>query len=193
MKINKAHDNDNDIKPFEIYEHIEDTKKICSIYISNEIGSPGEYVPLLHKIRTIDSDTGVLLYLAGDGGDCDGMLTIINALQDCNGAVCAVVHGNVRSAHSCIALSAGSLVLYPHTVLMLHDFSGEFAGKAHELNSRLESGMKQSRELDQQYVMPFLTEKEFKQMLAGKDFWLHANDAATKARVSRHNKSRKEK
>lgn len=182
-----------DPKPFEIFEHTEGDRKIYSIYISDEIDTPGVYVPMLHKLRTIENTAGVLLYLAGDGGNCDGMLSIISAMKDCSAPIVATVHGNIRSAHSCIALAADQLVLYPDTVMMLHDFSGGIYGKAHELNSRLDSDMKQSREMDEKYAVPFLTEKEFKRMLDGKDWWFHANDQSTKIRVVRHNKSRKKK
>ena len=176
-----------------MFEHLEQNKKIYSIYLSNEIEDPSKYTDMFHKLRTIEPEAGVLLYLAGVGGDCDGMLAIINAIHDCSAPVCSVVHGNVRSAHSSIAVAADQLIVYPDVVMMFHTYSGGMSGKSHELTSRLASDILQQKDIDKKYAIPFLTQAEFNQMLDGKDFWFHANRNDVKSRIARHNKHRKGK
>lgn len=65
-----------------------------------------------------------------------------------------------------------------HADLMFHDYSGGSRGKGGEMTAKVEHTAKHLRKFFNQIVVKngFLTKKEFKQMLIGKDFWMSTKE-----------------
>ena len=58
--------------------------------------------------------------------------------------------------------------------LMFHDYSGAAWGKGQEIESQVEHTKKHIRKFFKEVIIEnnFLTQKEFEDMLIGKDFWM---------------------
>jgi len=62
--------------------------------------------------------------------------------------------------------------------LMFHDYSGGFSGKGGEIKSRFKHSAKHLREFFKDVILKnnFLSQKEFDEMLIGKDFWMDTKE-----------------
>jgi len=62
--------------------------------------------------------------------------------------------------------------------LMFHDYSGAIGGKGGEIKSRFKHSSKHLRDFFKDVILKnnFLSQKEFEQMLIGKDFWMDTKE-----------------
>jgi len=69
-------------------------------------------------------------------------------------------------------------VVTPRSDLMFHDYSGGVTGKGGEIKSRIKHRAEHIRAFFADVILTdkFLTKKEFKKMLIGKDYWMTATE-----------------
>lgn len=79
----------------------------------------------------------------------------------------------------------------PGTMLMFHNYSGNFGGKGSETAQRLEEWAKYFRKTLELYCTPFLTAAEIDCLVSDQDVYVHETDPSFKARMKRHFKIKK--
>lgn len=66
-------------------------------------------------------------------------------------------------------------IVTPRSDLLFHDYSGGAVGKGGEIEAQVKHDAQHMREYKKEILLEtkFMTKKEFKQMLMGKDFWMN--------------------
>jgi ATP-dependent protease ClpP protease subunit len=78
-------------------------------------------------------------------------------------------------------------VIYPHSDIMFHNYSGGAIGKGGEIKARIEHADKELKRFFKEIIVDkgFLSKDEFNQMLLGKDFWFNAKQMC-KRKIATH-------
>lgn len=157
-----------------------------TVYLSTYVNEPGQYGHLNNfLVNTVNEEDKVTIYLSNWGGDLYSTVSIMNAIKDCPGTVHIEVCAPCYSAATMIALSGDSLVLRPHTFLMIHNYSSSFEGKGGELKAAATNESKLIEGIFKEVYSPFLTKNEIKTILDDKDVYVHWNDSDLDERINR--------
>lgn len=150
--------------------------KVYHFYISKPIGSPKEYVEMIHKIKTASPNDACYLYLNTPGGQLDTGVQIMTAMRSSNARIITVLEGEVCSLGTLIFLCGEEFIVHEHSLLMIHNHSGGQWGKGHEYMARAEATVKWFETIAKDVYGDFLTTEEIQQMLDGRDFWFQAEE-----------------
>ena len=172
---------------------IRDPKTVAVLhefYISGEIESPECYIDMFDIIRHTRHDDTVKIYLNSYGGDLFTAIQFLRVLSECNGEVIVSVEGACMSAATLILLAADSVEITPHSSIMIHNYSSGTFGKGSEMHWQIQHERKWSENLFSEVYEDFLTTKETKEVLDGKDIWLDSDEVIE--RLQYRSKARKE-
>lgn len=142
------------------------------IYLTDEIIDPSEYNEACASLVSAAEDTNINIYLNTPGGMLDTAYQLVNAITDSKANITAILTGTVASAGTIIALACPRIVAKPHSTFMIHNYSMSSFGKGNELKQRQDYMNKHNVEAFNTFYKGFLTPKELKDMIEGKDFWL---------------------
>lgn len=145
-----------------------------SIYLTGEIVEPAEYNEACHSIATATEGQTIYLYINTPGGILDSGFAIVNALTETKAHTVAIIQGTVASAGTIITLACKEIIAKPFSTFMIHNYSmsgGGFA-KGHELKQRQTYMDGHNVRTFNAIYSGFLTPKEIKEMIDGKDFWM---------------------
>jgi ATP-dependent protease ClpP protease subunit len=141
-------------------------------YILDSIEEPAVYSELCHKLRTAEKGDTFTIHLNTPGGMIDSAMMIIDAIKASKAKVTAQLTGTVASAGTIIALSCDQVAVADHTAFMIHNYSGGLSGKGHEMKARQEFIDSSLKAAFESFYQGFLTEKEMKDVIDGKDMWM---------------------
>lgn len=154
---------------FEVYQH--------SIYISDAIGEPIDYVPIFSALRDAHEGDQFVFYLNTVGGQLSTGLQLINAIRDTPARVTMVLDPQAYSMGALLFLCGHELIVPDNSLLMLHNYSsGGSGGKGHEQLAEVQASMKSFERVMRQVCEGFLTPNEIKGVMSGQDLWLDAED-----------------
>ena len=173
--VNKENEENQDEKPYRLFEEPRPGKHV-HIYLSDGIGEAKDYIDLIQRIKTACPDDIIYIYLNTPGGYMDAGMQIILAMRLSKARLITVLEGKVCSLGALIFLSADEFVVHENTVLMIHNHSGGQWGKGHEYLAQADATSTWFEGLAKKVYKNFLTDKEIKEMLDGKDFWFQAED-----------------
>ena len=162
--------------PFVQIRKIPQVSFIHDVYIANEIVLPAAYSPLMSALHTAPSDDQVHIHLNTYGGDGGTAIQLVHAIQRSQAHVVAFAEGDVASAGTFIFLAADSQVVQPYASLMIHNFSGGVFGKGHEIKSQSDHIHKRWRKFFDDVYEDFLTKKEIKEVIEGRDMWMMSDE-----------------
>lgn len=162
------------------YVPIIKTADKVEVYITDEIAEPAMYNEFCHTLTNASEDTEILIYLNTPGGALDSAFQIINAISESKANTTAIIQGTVASAGTIIALACKNIIAKPFSTFMIHNYSmgGGGFSKGHELKQRQTYMDAHNLATFNAIYSGFLTPKELKEMIDGKDFWLNAADVA---------------
>ena len=168
-------------EPFVTFEA---TRQQCitSFYISDAIGDPQQYAGMIHRIRTAPPQDIIYMHMNTTGGRLDTGVQIINAMKDSEARIVAVLDSKAYSLGTLLFLAADEFVIHENCMFMIHNYSGGVAGKGNEQASELEATMKWFKKLAKKYYIPFLSKKELKAVLNGKDMWMDSDEIKKRLR-----------
>lgn len=162
-------------RPFMIYEQAY-TAHEYHVYLNTGIRSPSEYTDLFHLLATATQMDVIYIHLNTPGGNLDTGIQLINAITNCEANVVTCLESSAHSLGSLIFLSGKEMIVNDHSVMMIHNFRAGMGGPGHEIAAQFEATMKWFNTLARKIYVPFISETEFTDMLAGKDLWLQAED-----------------
>jgi ATP-dependent protease ClpP protease subunit len=93
------------------------------------------------------------------------------------------VEAESHSLGTLIFLAADEFIVHDNCIMMFHNFSGSVGGKGHEQKAQLDATISWFTEFARKLYVPFLTEKEFDDIVDGKDLWIHSEDIRTRLKV----------
>ena len=152
------------------------SKGVYQCYISSGIEEPFNYDELCFVLESMGSQDQAVLHINTYGGHIDSAFKIIASLKRCAGKVTARITGTVASAGTIIALSCDDLIVEDFTHFMIHNYSTGAQGKGHEIMEYVNFNDKDLKNTFNALYKGFLTPKEIKDVIAGKDLWLNADD-----------------
>lgn len=138
------------------------------------VNNPQYYRNILDRIELLGENDEVVVTIDSVGGDLDGCIALCDVLQATEATVTGVLVNRAYSAGAYIALCCDNIEVRPNARMMLHSFSGGFAGKDHEIELDYTFNKQYIRDFLSACCEGFLTEDELHEMYNGKDFWMAA-------------------
>lgn len=145
-------------------------------YITDTIEAPSMYNELCHKLRTASTFDTFTLHINTPGGMLDSAFMITDAIKRSQAKVTASLTGTVASAGTLITLACDDVYIAPHTSFMIHNYSAVIGGKGGEIKSRQEHTDKALTNAFGEFYSGFLTQKEIKEVIDGKDMWMGTDE-----------------
>lgn len=147
------------------------------VYINTNIDEPSCYSEICYILSTLTEDETVYFHINTPGGILDSAFQLVDAIKRCRATTVAKLTGTVASAGTIIALSCDKLIVAEHTSFMIHNYSSSSGyAKGHELKARQEHIDKSTNDAFKEFYSGFLTDKEVKEVINGKDIWLTADE-----------------
>ena len=146
------------------------------VYINTSIDEPSCYSEICYILSTLTEDETVYFHINTPGGILDSAFQLVDAIKGCRATTVAQLTGTVASAGTIIALSCDKLIVAEHTSFMIHNYSSNAYGKGNELKARQEHIDKSTNDAFKEFYSGFLTDKEVKEVINGKDIWLTADE-----------------
>ena len=148
------------------------TKHHTDAYITDVIEEPSLYNELCNKLLTASPAETFTIHLNTPGGQLDSAFMLVDAIKSSQARTTARLTGTVASAGTIITMACDDIYIAPHTSFMIHNYSAGSFGKGHELKSRQEHNDKSITEAFKTFYTGFLTDKEMKEVIDGKDMWM---------------------
>lgn len=148
------------------------------IRIFGEITEPADYIEEINCLENMSEHDFCEITINSGGGNADGALAIIDAINNCEGMVHCHMVGTVASAATFIALSCHSWSIAPHSTFMAHSPSSGFGGKFQEQLNYTTHQSKWAEKFYKDIYAGFFTKKEIKKILEGYDYWLDTEEVA---------------
>jgi len=145
-------------------------------YLSGELGPPENYTDLIETLKVAAPEDVIYLHLNGPGGDLSTAIQIIHATNQSDGVVVGCAEGNVYSAYSAIFFSCHTFQIGDLASFMLHDAHHIIGGKVSETVVQADHSSELVRKVAKQAYGKFLTKKEMKKLLKGKDMYMFADE-----------------
>ena len=146
------------------------------VYINTSIDEPSYYSEICYILSTLTKEETVNFHINTPGGILDSAFQLVDAIKGCRATTVAKLTGTVASAGTIIALSCDKLIVAEHTSFMIHNYSTNAYGKGNELKARQEHIDKSTNDAFKEFYSGFLTDKEVKEVINGKDIWLTADE-----------------
>jgi len=163
------------IKPFRYFEQ-QLIRRVHHFYLSKSIEEPEGYVEMIHRIKMAGPEEMVYIHLNTPGGHLDTGVQIVNAIQSSQAHIVCSVEAESHSLGTLIFLAADEFIVHDNCMMMFHNFSGGVYGKGHEQKAQLDATIQWFTDLARKLYIPFLSEKEFDDVVAGKDLWIQSED-----------------
>lgn len=145
------------------------------VVLNSSIQEPDYYTALINRIDDLGEGDSLILQLDSIGGDVDGCLALVDAIENTPADVTAVLSGRVYSAASIIALRCPQIQVGPYARMMIHSWSGVGGfGKYNEVVADYEFNQKFLKGFFCDTYKHFLTDQEIQQVLDGKDLYVGA-------------------
>lgn len=152
------------------------TQKVVSeysVYLSQPVVQPVAYDEICHLLRQVGPDDRVKLYLNTPGGALTAGLALIQAMRDSKATITTILNPQAFSMGALMFLAGDEKLAPPNSLLMFHHYSGGgLAGKGNEQYAELLAVNAWFEEVMLDVCQPFLTKKEIRAVLEGKDLWL---------------------
>ena len=175
----KNKNNDDDIEEtnskFKCVEEIISNKKIL-FYLNDDVSDSKDYVDLLHKLNTANPATEIIIHINNFGGYVHTAIQLFNSIKNSDAIVTTFLEGVACSAASVIFLAGDKIKVHPTCTLMIHSPSGWEGGKLHEKILAIEYDKEYYKKVFNRIYGNFLTKKEIKESLNGKDFWFESDE-----------------
>lgn len=152
------------------------TNRCIKVFLDENIREAKYYRTVLQGVESLGEGDLILLNINSYGGQLDGAIAIINAIENTEADVHASIEGVAASAASLIALAAPSISVSPYATMMVHSATFGAFGKQSDVISHASFVDKQVRNLMGSVYKDFLTEKELEEVIMGKEMWFDAEE-----------------
>ncbi len=155
---------------------VQDKKNTYTAYLNTDVGEPADYNELCNALHNASSSDTYYIDINTPGGILDSAFKVVDAIKNTKAKTIARLTGTVASAGTVIALSCDDLIISDHLRFMIHNYSGGAAGKGHEIKDQIDFSDKNLKETFNKLYKGFLSKKEIKQVIAGKDMWFNSEE-----------------
>ncbi len=171
--------------PSTVYE--KPVARMFDFYLTGDIKEAREYQDWNQILRTASETDAVVIHINSPGGDIFTIIQMMRSMAESPATVVASVEGMCMSAATLLFLSADVCEISEHSHFMFHTYSSGNWGKGSEQLANVQADDKWARHLFNTVYKDFLTVKEIKEIVDGKDLWM--NPAEVKKRLEARNKA----
>lgn len=144
-----------------------------SVYLSQPVVQPAAYDEICHLLRQVGPDDKIKLYINTPGGALTSGLALIQAMRESKATITTILNPQAFSMGALLFLCGDEKVAPPNSLLMFHHYSGGGNnGKGNEQIAELNAVSAWFEEAMHDICEPFLSKKEIRDVLQGKDLWL---------------------
>lgn len=147
-----------------------------NVRIHTEIGGPECYVDLIQLLDTATENDVFNIHIATPGGDLDGALAIIHAINRTQALVVGHAEAIVASAGTIIFLACHRWTVNEFASFMFHDGSTVSAGKFNETKKQIEAVTNLYNAIAKKLYGPFFTEDEIAKIMDGSDKYVTSEE-----------------
>lgn len=146
-----------------------------SFSLDEAITEPRYYRGVAEEMMNLTEHDSVQIRICSTGGRADGMITLMEAINNTDATVTCAIIGECHSAASIIALHCDQIYVAPYASMMCHNISYGTVGKDADVLSMVTHTSQWSKKLMRNTYSGFLTEKEIVEMIDGKEFWFDSD------------------
>lgn len=150
--------------------------RCVKVYLDEDIKSPKYYRTLVQAAESLGEGDILHISINSYGGQLDGALAIIGAMQNSECHVQVSIDGAAASAASLIALSAPNLLISDFATMMIHAASFASFGKQSDVISHASFVDKRTKSIMQAIYKDFLTDSELQEVIMGREIWMDADE-----------------
>lgn len=144
------------------------------IEIDAQIDDVSQFSTAIQVLGLAKEDDDVEIHLQCNGGNVDASGAFLHAMNKCEAQIHIVASGGCHSAATHILLLADSFELAENFNSLLHNGSAGSVGNINEYHAKSDFDKEFIRRQYWQIYEGFLSEKEFSDMMDGKNIWLDA-------------------
>lgn len=156
---------------------------IYNMYLYGPIEDAEQFIPAIEALDSAGEYDVFRIYLSTDGGSLDATDTFLNALQRTAARVVVFASGGVHSAGTVILLHADEFHLSDKFNALIHNGGCGSGGKFSDFKAHAEHNVKYMESVMRDTYAGFLDDDEIDALLAGKDFWLDADQFLERAKA----------
>lgn len=176
-KINKSSIDDDEVT----VEYLQPYRRSMSltnlsIAIDEGIREPKYYRAVAEEITNLGAHDTVQLRINSPGGRLDGLVVLLNAIENTEADIVAYLDGECHSAASILALHCPNVIISPYASMMVHHVSYGTSGKDSDIANMVAHTSAYCKELIVDTYKYFLSDQEIQDVLNGREIWLRAND-----------------
>lgn len=176
MTNNKTLNSSNQISHTPRGYSVQSYANLYTYYIYGEIGPADMYVDLIDVLDNMTQNDVLNLHITTPGGYLDTAISIIHAMQRCQGTIKGYADGQVASAGTIIMLMCDEWIVSPYSYFMSHDASSGSIGKFSEQRAYIEHASKQIKTIYGDIYFPFFNMDEIDDILKGVDVYLDSEE-----------------
>jgi ATP-dependent protease ClpP protease subunit len=136
------------------------------------VGQLDSAINVLRKATSLDTLT---IRINSHGGYVDNGILLHNCIKECfRERTTTIIDTKAISMAALIFLAGDTRLVYPHSLFMVHTYSGVYVGKSDEVYSQYAAYDTALQNYFSGMLKDFLTKKELKDIKKGKDLWLSA-------------------
>lgn len=149
-----------------------------TVYIDEGFREPKYYRRVADRIASLGANDEVKFIINSPGGRLDGLVTLLDALQQTDANSIAVISGEAHSAASILALNCNQVYVSDYSTMLVHNVSFGAVGKGSDVRDQVKHTLDFSERIFRQTYTGFLSEEEINQVLNGKEIWLVGEEIA---------------
>lgn len=146
-----------------------------TVDLKGPIQGPKYYSKVVNRMIDMQEDENVNVIINSVGGNIDGMISMLTAIESCPANVTTYIEGACHSAVSIIALNSPNVAVGKYAHMLIHNASGGFGGKFNEIGNEWDFNKKFLEKIFMESYKYFLTDKEIENVLKGIDIWLDSD------------------
>lgn len=146
------------------------------VNIDEPFKEPSYYRMVAHELSNLSEDDEVRINFNSPGGNAWGLITLLNAIKTTDATVIGVIEGECHSAASILALHCQNVIVLPYSTMMIHACSYGTVGKDSDIVAHVKHSTEWNKNLIESTYEGFLSAVEIKEVLAGREIWLNAEE-----------------
>lgn len=174
-KVFSKSDSDEVAEPYASYtEYTQSYSKIV-VDVDEEVRSAKYYRHVCNKIRELGEADEVEFNINSNGGDLQGLISLLDAINLTDATVTAYCKGSCDSAASLLTLSCHNIIVSPYCTMLVHFAEmGISPDRMYELRNQLDHYNELCKRVFVDVYQGFLSEDEIQDVINGKQMWLQS-------------------
>ncbi len=151
--------------------------KVYKLFLGEFSESGNGIQRIINKLQEANPEDILEFHVSSNGGSVDELIELYNLCDTLFYGRVTTFANHAYSAGAWSFLMGTDRVLYEHSSLMWHSYSGGFGGKRQDLMDHMKHEDSRLNVFLMGTLEKYFTKKEIKKMNKGKDFWINTKEA----------------